>query len=159
MTDQYKPKVIFWTRTLHDVSILVNTSVIVSSRKMQPYMTATTFCPRTHSLPHPTHSGWSTSPQMLGYPLGGGVSPTVRSMLCPQHIPLLTEKNSPNHFLALTPPPPSDSKRSLLSDGTIRARAGCPDPLHEPRVGRSMSPTASHTKSPQSQLYPSRILG
>ena len=72
---------------------------------MQPSMTATTNCPRIHSFPHPTHSGWRTSPQMLGYPFGWGVSTTVRSALCPRHTTVLTENNSPNYFLALTPHP------------------------------------------------------
>src|SRR5437764_111315 len=72
---------------------------------MQPYMTTTTIYPRIQSFPHSTHSGWSTSPQMLGYPFGGGVSPTVQNGVCSQHTPFLTENNSPNHFLALTPPP------------------------------------------------------
>src|SRR5436309_9236840 len=108
-------------------------------------MTPTTICPRTQYVPHPTHSGCCDSPQKLGYPKGGGVSPTVRNGICPQHIPPLPENNSPNHFLALTPPPPSSSKERLLSDGPTRARAVCPDPPHEPRVGLMLRPTASHT--------------
>src|SRR6266567_442202 len=110
-------------------------------------MTPTTNSPRIHSFPHPTHSGWRTSPQMLGYPKGGGVSPTVQNGVCPQHTPFLTENNSPNHFLALTPPPPSASKERLLSNGPTCARAVCPDPPHEPRVGLMLRPTASHTNN------------
>src|SRR6266566_6918284 len=68
-------------------------------------MLTTTNCPRIHSFPHPTHSGWSTSPQMLGCPFGWGVSTTVQTMVCPQHTTVLTGNNSPNYFLALTPHP------------------------------------------------------
>ncbi len=113
-------------------------------------MTTTTIYPRIQSFPHPTHSGWGTSPQMLGYPFGGGVSPTVQSALCPRHTTALTENNSPNYFLALTPPPPLASKRSLLANGPTCARAVCPDPPHEPRVGLMLRPTASHTNNTRS---------
>src|SRR5690348_2513647 len=65
---------------------------------------------------------------MLGYPNGGGVSPTVQNEVCPQHTPFLTENNSPNHFLALTLPPPLASKEHLLANGTTRGSCCLPRP-------------------------------
>src|SRR6266496_838218 len=112
-------------------------------------MLTTTICPRIQHLPHPTHSGWSTSPQMLGSPFGWGVSTTVRTVVCPQHTTVLTGNNSPNYFLALTPHPHQTASVPCCLM-TTRARAVCPDPPHEPRVGRSMSPTASHTNHTRS---------